>query len=123
MPPQTCHPESPWFSRGEGSAFRSCRYQMSARPQRTSFPEDGAGVGDISVKRFNLLAILFFDDAALELERESEAAVIESEIVGKKREAFDGFVLREMGGKALDLAFDERVGARMSGEFGVRGKF
>ncbi len=46
------------------------------------------------------------DDAALELESEGEAAVVESKIFGEKSEAFDGFVLREMDGEALDLGID-----------------
>jgi len=64
-----------------------------------------------------------FDDAALELEGEGEAAVVKSEIFGEKSEAFDSFVLREMDGEALDLGVDERVQPGMGCEFGVGGKF
>ena len=68
--------------------------------------EDGAGFGDIGVKRFDDGGVLLFDNAALELEGEGKAAVVESKIFGEKSEAFDGFVLRELDAETLDLGVD-----------------
>src|SRR6266849_2080909 len=84
--------------------------------------EDGAGFGDVSVKRFDDGGVLLFDNAALDLERESEAAVVESKIFGEKSEAFDGFVLREMDGETFDFCVNQRPHPGMGGQFGVGGK-
>jgi hypothetical protein len=65
-----------------------------------------AGFGDVGVKRFDDGGVLLLDNAALELEGEGEAAIVESKILGEKSEAFDGFVLREMDGETLDLGVD-----------------
>src|SRR6266404_5368035 len=83
---------------------------------------DRPGFGDVCVKGFDDGGVLLFDDAALELEGEGEAAVIESKIFGEKSEALDGFVLREMDGEALDLGVDQRMHPRMRGQFNVGGK-
>jgi len=74
--------------------------------QGQSVLEDRAGFSDVGVKGFDDGGILLFDNAALELEGESEAAVVKSKILGEKREALDGFVLREMDGEPLDLGID-----------------
>src|SRR5947207_2736424 len=42
--------------------------------------KNGAGLGDAGVKRFDDGGVLLLDDAALELEGEGEAAVVEGEI-------------------------------------------
>src|SRR5260370_18750061 len=68
--------------------------------------QDGAGFGDVGVKRFDDGGVLLLDNAALEFEGEGEAAVVESKIFGEKSEAFDGFVLRELDGETLDLGVD-----------------
>lgn len=47
------------------------------------FLENGAGFGEVGVKGFDDVAVFFFDDAALELEREREAAVGERKIIGE----------------------------------------
>src|SRR5467141_281889 len=64
----------------------------TAGTRQNSFLQNGAGFGDVGV--------LLLEDAALELEGESETAVIESKIFGEKGKTLDGFVLREMNGKA-----------------------
>src|SRR5467141_2368141 len=94
----------------------------TAGTRQNSFLQNGAGFGDVGVEGFDDGGILLLDDAALELEGEGEAPVIESEIFGEKSEAFDGFVLREMNGEALDLGVDERVHPGMGGQFRVGGK-
>jgi hypothetical protein len=63
------------------------------------FLEEGAGLGDVGVKRFDDIEVFLFDDAAFEFEGKGEAAVVESEILGEKSEALDGFVLGEVRGE------------------------
>src|SRR6266851_6026216 len=66
------------------------------KKHQNSFLQNRAGFGDVSVKGFDDAGVLLLDDAALELEREGEGAIVESEIFRKKSEALDGFVLRKM---------------------------
>jgi hypothetical protein len=68
--------------------------------------KDRPGFGDVGVEGFDDGGVLLLDNAALEFESEGEAAVVESKIFGKKSEALDGFVLREMHGEALALGVD-----------------
>jgi hypothetical protein len=42
---------------------------------------DRAGLGDVGVKRFDGLAIVFFDDAAFQFHGESESAIVEGEVL------------------------------------------
>src|SRR6266849_3360414 len=83
-------------------------------PLRQSLLEDGAGLGDVGVKRFNDVAVFLFDNAALEFEGEGEAAIINSKIFGEQREALDAFILRQMGREALHFRIDQGVHPGMS---------
>src|SRR5258707_512039 len=94
----------------------------TAGTKQNSFLQNGAGFGDVGVEGFDDGGILLLDDAALEFEGESEATVIESKIFREKSKTFDGFVLREMNGQALDLGVDERMHPGMGGQFGVGGE-
>ncbi len=91
------------FSSSQSSVF-------SATPQRgrqqDSFLQNGAGFGDVGVEGFDDGGVLLFHDAALEFEGEGKTAVVESKILGEKRKALDGFVLREMNGESFDLRVD-----------------
>jgi len=58
-------------------------------------PEGSGGFGDVGVKGFDDGAELLFDDAALELEREGEAAVIEREIFGSRANRLDVRIARD----------------------------
>src|SRR5712692_2366159 len=84
--------------------------------------KERAGFGDVGVQGFNDVAVLLLDDAAFELEGESEAAVGEAKILGEQRKALDGFVLREIGGEALDLGADQGLDPGMSDQLGVGGE-
>src|SRR6184192_1897666 len=88
-----------------------------------SFLEYGARFGDVGVKGLDDYAVFFFHDAALEFQSEGERAAVEGKIFGEKREALDGFILREVLGKALDFVFHQSMRARMSGELGIGRKF
>ena len=77
-----------------------------AGDKQNSFLKNGAGFGDVGVEGFDDGGILLLDDAALELEGEGEAAVVERKIFGEKSEALYGFVLREMNGETFDLGVD-----------------
>src|SRR5260370_23726503 len=85
--------------------------------------EDRARLGDSGIKGFDDGGVLLLDDAALELEGESEGAVVESEIFGEKSETLDGFILREMNGQTLDFDIDQSVHPGMGGQFGVGSEF
>ena len=70
------------------------------------FLKNRAGLGEVGVKGFDDVGVLLFDNAALDLKGEGEAAVVEGEILGENSKALDGFVLREMDGETLDLGGD-----------------
>lgn len=88
------------------SGLRILRGLRVASTKQNSFLKNGTGFGDVGIERFDDGGILLLDDAALELEGEGEATVVERKIFGEKSEALDGFVLREMNGEALDLGVD-----------------
>src|SRR4029077_4927288 len=48
--------------------------------------KNGAGLGDVGVQGFDDGGVLLLDDAALELEGEGEAAVVERKVFGEERE-------------------------------------
>src|SRR5438874_3098627 len=87
------------------------------------FLENRVGLGDAGVKRLDEVAVFLFHHAALELQRKSEATIGKREIFGKEGEALDALVLREAHRHPFDLAFDERVRARMRRQIGIGGKF
>ena len=105
--------------REEIHAARILRTMAGSSKRRNSILENGAGLGDVRVERFDDLAESLFDDAALDLESESKAAVVESEVLGEESEALDGFVLGEMRGKALDFRVDQGADEGMSDHLGV----
>ncbi len=82
-----------------------------------SILKEGAWFSDVSVEGFDNVAVLVFDDAALELEGEGEAAVVKSEIIGEKSEALDGFVLGEIGREAPDFGIDQGMNPGMGNHF------
>jgi hypothetical protein len=79
--------------------------------------DDGAGFGDISVKGFDGVVILLFDDAALELHGEGQRAVVEGEVAWEQRKAFDRFELSQMGGEALNLGMHQSAREGMGCDF------
>ena len=76
-----------------------------------------SGLGHIGVQRINRRAILFLDDAAFQFHGEGKGAVVKSEIGGKQREAFDGFILREVRCQPVNFRANQRAGEAMRGNF------
>ena len=74
------------------------------------------------IELVDYVAIFFLYDAALQLERVGESAVVEGEILGKQCKTLDGFPLREMHGQALHLLLDEGAHEGVRGHFFMRGK-
>ena len=64
------------------------------RRNENLFLEDGTRLGNVGVELLDDVAILLFDNAALQLERVSKAAIIESKILRKQGKAFDRLILR-----------------------------
>src|SRR6267378_1782112 len=89
---------------------------------RSSWLQDRAGFGDVGVEGLDDGGVLLLDDAALELEGEGEAAIVERKIFGEKSEALDGLVLREMDGEALNFRFDQRAYPGMRGQLRIGGE-
>src|SRR5215472_4490861 len=85
--------------------------------------EHGTWLGDVGVQGLDDAAILLFHHSALELKRKGEGAIVKRKILGKQRETLDGFILREMGGEALDFFLNDGVRPRMGDQFGVGRKF
>ena len=85
--------------------------------RRFSVLKEGTWFSDVSVEGFDDVAVLLLDDPALELEGEGEAAVIESEIIGEKSEALDGFVLGEIGREAPDFGVNQGMNPGMGNHF------
>src|SRR5208337_4389439 len=63
------------------------------------FLKDGPRLGHIRVELLDDSVILLFHDAAAQLEREGQAAVVESKILGQQCETLDAFILCEIGRK------------------------
>src|SRR5262249_46789065 len=85
-----------------------------------SILDNWAWLRNVSVERFDDFLELLFYNAALELHRERQRAVVEGEIVGQERETLDGLVLREMRSKARDFRFDKRANKRIADQVRVR---